>query len=151
MRSSDPSVHQDGRMVKHRPRNSSQTTRRTQKLLARSRREYRTVQVDCDGAIETVDIRRICHVCRSSELRNAMLCIEMLEVTYLYGYLLVSARVYTSDSTPTSCRSCARNRIRVQQRQQFQAHHQEAYRNTSLQHCRNRISYSSGRTGSPQH
>jgi hypothetical protein len=43
-----------------------------------------------------------------------MLCIEMPEVTYLYGYLLVSAWVYTSDSTPTSCRSGARNRIRVQ-------------------------------------
>ena len=34
-----------------------------------------------------------------------MLCIEMPEVAYLYGYLLVSARVYMPDSTPTSCRS----------------------------------------------
>ena len=38
-----------------------------------------------------------------------MPCIEMPEVAYLYGYLLVSARVYTSDSTPTSCRSDTRD------------------------------------------
>jgi len=40
-----------------------------------------------------------------------MSCIDMPEVAYLYGYLLVSARVYTSDCTPTSCRSGARDSL----------------------------------------
>ena len=43
----------------------------------------------------------------ASKLRYAMSCIDMPEVAYLYRYLLVSARVYTSDCTPTSCRSGA--------------------------------------------
>jgi len=46
----------------------------------------------------------------ASKLRYAMSCIDMPEVAYLYGYLLVSARVYTSDCTPTSCRSDARDK-----------------------------------------
>ena len=47
----------------------------------------------------------------ASKLRYAILCIEMPEVAYSYGYLLVSAQVYTSDCTPTSCRSDARGRL----------------------------------------
>jgi len=31
-----------------------------------------------------------------------MPCIEMLEVAYLYGYLLVSTLVHTPDSVPNS-------------------------------------------------
>jgi hypothetical protein len=51
-----PAFTKTAELVKLRPKNSSQTTRRTRKLLARSKREYRTVQVDYDGAIETIDI-----------------------------------------------------------------------------------------------
>jgi len=44
--------------------------------------------------LELVDI---CNGSKTSELRHSMPCIEMPEVAYLYGYLLVSARENTPE------------------------------------------------------
>jgi hypothetical protein len=75
-------VSSDRRVYAQNPKLATSTT---------SQRKLRWTMIDIDK------LMHICNGLKTSELRHSMPCIEMPEVAYLYGYLLVSARENTPE------------------------------------------------------
>jgi hypothetical protein len=82
--------------------------------LGRQRRETRRIKILIPSKAVEEDERHLqtkCDGSKDSKLRHSMPCIEIPEVAYLYGYLLVSAQVYTPDNEIMIASLCRHKKV----------------------------------------